>query len=136
MVTIEGRYVGDLRCEATHGPSGSRLSTDAPADNMGKGEVFSPTDLVATALATCIVTTMAIVAKRRGIDFSAARFSVEKHMATDPVRRIGRLPVTVYLPAGYDAETRTVLERAAHSCPVHKSLHPDVEAPIRFVYEV
>jgi putative redox protein len=135
MVKIEGRYVGELRCEATHGPSGSKLTTDAPADNMGRGESFSPTDLVATALGTCIVTTMAIVAKRRGVDLSSARFSVEKHMATDPVRRIGRLPVTIRLSAGLDAETRAVLERAAHACPVHKSLHPDVEAPISFVYE-
>ncbi len=135
MVKIEGRYLGELRCEATHGPSGSTITTDAPADNMGKGELFSPTDLLATALGTCVVTTMAIVAQRRGIDFSSARFSVEKHMATDPVRRIGRLPVTIHLPAAYDAETRTVLERAAHTCPVHKSLHPDVAAPIAFVYE-
>src|SRR5437879_5787021 len=78
MVEITGRYVGDLRCEATHGPSGTKLATDAPADNMGKGELFSPTDLVATALGTCVVTTMAIVANRRGVDFSAARFRVEK----------------------------------------------------------
>jgi len=134
MVSIEGRYLGDLRCEATHGPSSSKLLTDAPADNMGKGEAFSPTDLVATALGTCIVTTMAIVAARRGIDFTKARFTVEKHIATDPVRRIGRLPVTIHLPASLDAETRTILERAAYTCPVHKSLHPDVAAPISFVY--
>lgn len=135
MVVVEGRYVGDLRCEARHGPSGAAITTDAPADNMGRGEAFSPTDLVGTALGTCILTTMAIVAKRRGIDFSTARFHVEKQMATDPVRRIGRLPVTIHLPASLDAEARTVLERAAHSCPVHKSLHPDVDAPISFVYE-
>ncbi len=135
MVVVEGRYLGDLRCEATHGPSGAGVVTDAPADNMGRGESFSPTDLVATALGTCIVTTMAIVAKRRGVDFSAATFRVEKHMATDPVRRIGRLPVTIRMAAAIDAETRTVLERAAYTCPVHKSLHPDVAAPISFVYE-
>jgi putative redox protein len=135
MVTIEGRYLGSLRCEATHGPSKSTLLTDAPTDNMGKGEQFSPTDLVATALGTCIVTTIAIVAKRRNIDLGAARFHVEKHMITEPARRIGRLPVTITLPALLDAETRTVLERAAHGCPVHKSLHPDIDAPILFVYE-
>src|ERR1043165_7398875 len=106
MVAITGRYVGELRCEAIHAPSGTKLVTDAPADNDGKGEMFSPTDLVATALGTCIVTTMAIVARRRGIDFSAARFSVEKHMATEPVRRLRRLPVAIHLPASYDAETR------------------------------
>ncbi len=135
MVIIEGRYLGELRCEATHGPSGAKLTTDAPADNMGKGELFSPTDLLATALGTCVVTTMAIVAQRRGIDFTSARFSVEKHMTTDPVRRVGRVPVTIHLSAAYDAETRTILERAAHACPVHRSLHPDVQAPITFVYE-
>jgi putative redox protein len=135
MVKIEGRYLGDLRCEATHGPSGTTLTTDAPVDNMGKGEMFSPTDLLATALGTCVVTTMAIVAQRRGIDFSSARFTVEKHMTVDPVRRVGRVPVTIRMPASYDAETRTILERAAHACPVHRSLHPDVSAPISFVYE-
>lgn len=135
MVVVEGRYLGDLRTEARHGPSGASVVTDAPADNMGRGEAFSPTDLVATALGTCVLTTMAIVAKRRGIDFSEATFRIEKHMATDPVRRIGRLPLTIRMPAAIDAESRTILERAAHTCPVHKSLHPDVEAPISFVYE-
>ncbi len=135
MVTITGKYTGELRCEAVHGPSGSKLVTDAPADNMGRGEMFSPTDLVATALGTCIVTTMAIVATRRGIDFSSATFSVEKHMVLEPVRRIGRLPVTIRMSTAISEENRTVLERAAHTCPVHKSLHPDVDAPITFVYE-
>lgn len=135
MVVITGSYQGDLRCEAVHGPSGTTLVTDAPVDNMGRGEMFSPTDLVATALGTCIVTTMAIMATRRGIDLSSATFSVEKHMALDPVRRIGRLPVTIRMSAAISEENRAVLERAAHTCPVHKSLHPDVEAPISFVYE-
>jgi putative redox protein len=135
MVVITGKYTGELRCEAVHGPSGSKLVTDAPADNMGRGEMFSPTDLVATALGTCIVTTMAIFAARRGIDFAGATFSVEKHMALEPIRRIGKLPVTIRMPAALSAENRTVLERVAHTCPVHKSLHPDIEAPISFVYE-
>jgi putative redox protein len=135
VVEIKGSYTGDLRCEAVHGPSGTKLVTDAPVDNMGRGEMFSPTDLVATALGTCIVTTMAIFAKRRGIDFSSATFSVEKHMALEPVRRIGRLPVTIRMSAAISEESRILLERAAHTCPVHKSLHPDIEAPISFVYE-
>ena len=134
-VVITGKYTGELRCEATHGPSGSTLVTDAPADNMGRGEMFSPTDLVATALGTCIVTTMAILAERRGIDLSSATFHVEKHMVLEPVRRIGRLPVTIRRSAAIPAEQRVLLERAAHTCPVHKSLHPDVDAPISFVYE-
>lgn len=134
MVVITGSYTGDLRCEAVHGPSGTKLVTDAPVDNLGRGESFSPTDLVATALGTCIITTMAIVATRRGIDFSSATFSVEKHMALDPLRRIGRLPVTIRMSAAISEENRAVLERAAHTCPVHKSLHAQVEAPISFVY--
>lgn len=135
MVDIRGSYTGDLRCEAVHGPSGTTLVSDAPVDNMGRGESFSPTDLVAAALGTCIVTTMAIVARRRGIDFSSATFHVEKHMATEPVRRIGRLPVTIRMSASISAEDRVVLERAAHTCPVNKSLAADIEAPIGFVYE-
>ncbi len=134
-VVITGKYTGDLRCEATHGPSGSTLVTDAPADNMGRGEMFSPTDLVATALGTCVITTMAILAKRRGIDFSSATFTVEKHMVVEPTRRIGRLPVTIRMSASIAPADRVLLERAAHTCPVHKSLHADVEAPISFVYE-
>jgi putative redox protein len=135
VVVITGRYLGDLRCEATHGPSQTRLVTDAPADNMGKGETFSPTDLLATALGTCIVTTMAIVATRRGIDLSAATFTVEKHMVADPERRIGRLPVTIRMPAAISDQNRAVLERAAHTCPVHKSLSPAIDSAITFVYE-
>ena len=134
MVRIEGAYRGDLRCEATHSPSGTSLSTDAPVDNMGRGESFSPTDLVATALGTCILTILGILAQRRGLDLSGATFSVEKHMATEPVRRIGRLDVVVNLPAALAPDDRAALERAAFTCPVHRSLHPDVEAPIRFVY--
>jgi putative redox protein len=134
MVTIQGNYLGDLRCDATHMPSGSRIITDAPADNMGKGESFSPTDLVATALGTCVVTTMAIVAARRGIDFAGASFRIEKHMATDPVRRIGRLPLTIRMSSSLDVESRAVLERAAHTCPVSKSLHPEVVQTITFEY--
>ena len=135
MVVIEGRYAGSLRCEAVHEESGTRLLTDAPKDNEGLGASFSPTDLVATALGTCIVSTIAIVARRRGIEVGEMRFRVEKHMATDPVRRIARLPVVVRLPAALTAEQRQIVERTAHACPVHRSLHPDVDAPIEFVYE-
>ncbi|MCG3134398.1 MAG: hypothetical protein HMLKMBBP_01704 [Planctomycetes bacterium] len=135
MVTIEGRHEGNLRCAAVHGPSGATLATDAPKDNMGRGEAFSPTDLVATALGTCVVTTIAIVAARRGFDVTGARFRVEKHMVADPVRRIGRLPLVVTLPAALSAEERQIAERAAHACPVHRSLHPDVRVEIAFVYE-
>ena len=103
MVEVWCRYLGELEMEAVHGPSGTRMRTDAPVDNRGKGASFSPTDLVATALGTCIVSTIAIVARRRGIEVGEMRFRVEKHMATDPVRRIARLPVVVRLAAALRA---------------------------------
>ncbi len=131
MVPISVRYDGDLSCVATHGPSNSSLTTDAPKDNEGLGRFFSPTDLVATALATCVVTTMAIVGRRHGIDLKGATASVEKHMQNNP-RRIGRLPVVVRIPGKFTPEQKKLLENAGHGCPVHKSLHPDVDAAIRF----
>lgn len=138
-VEINVVYEGQLHCSATHGPSQTKLTTDAPKDNMGKGESFSPTDLVATALATCIVTTMGIVAQRNKLDLSGTTVHVEKHMITEPIRRIGRLPVTLTVPkekAAKLSETdRQKLENAAKHCPVHASLHPDIDSPIQFVYQ-
>jgi putative redox protein len=129
MVKIHASYEGDLCCTATHGPSDARLSTDAPKDNEGLGRYFSPTDLVATALATCILTTLGIVARRHGIDLKGATADVEKHMNANP-RRIGRLPVTVRVKGSFSADQKKLLENAAHTCPVHKSLHPDIDAAI------
>ncbi len=134
MVKITTVYNGQLRTTATHGPSGNSLITDAPKDNMGKGEAFSPTDLVATALATCILTTMGIVAQRHNLDITGATARVTKEMVTAPIRRIGRLPVTVHMPKKLSDEDQKRLENAAHTCPVHKSLHPDIEAPITFTW--
>ena len=134
MVEITGEYVGDLRVEARHAPSGAGIATDAPTDHDGLGRSFSPTDLVATALGTCILTVIGIVARRRGVDVSGARFCISKEMVADPKRRIGRLATTVHLPAAIAAEDRVVLERAAHTCPVHQSLAPAVDAPITVVY--
>jgi putative redox protein len=131
MVTISMLYEGDLRTQATHGPSRTTLLTDAPLDNQGKGESFSPTDLVATALGTCMLTTMGIVAKRHGWSLVGATATVEKHMVADPERRIGKLTVVLRLP-DLDEKARTVLERTAFTCPVHKSLHPRVELPVTF----
>ena len=131
MVTIHATYEGDLCCTSVHGPSEHTIQTDAPKDNEGLGRYFSPTDLVATALATCILTTLGIVARRRGIDLKGARATVEKHMNAEP-RRSGRLPVAVTIEGDYSDEERLVLERAANTCPVHKSLHPDIDAPITF----
>src|SRR6185295_18627169 len=99
MVRIEAEYEGELRVVARHGPSGAKLSTDAPVDNHGKGESFSPTDLVATALGSCVMTIMGIVAERNQIDLTGTRIHVTKEMIQQPVRRIGRLPVTLTIPA-------------------------------------
>ena len=129
MVTITAKYEGDLCCTAVHGPSSATLSTDAPKDNEGLGRYFSPTDLVATALATCILTTMGIVARRHGIELKGARAKVEKHMQSSP-RRIARLPVELHVAGVFTAEQKKLLEATAHACPVHKSLHPDIDAPI------
>ncbi|MBL8732397.1 MAG: OsmC family protein [Planctomycetes bacterium] len=133
MVTITAKYEGDLCCTATHGPSEARLNTDAPKDNEGLGRYFSPTDLVATALGTCILTTMGIVARRHGIELQGAEVKVEKHMNAQP-RRIGRLPVEVVIRGSFDDAQKKLLENAAHTCPVHKSLHPDVQAPITITW--
>ena len=134
MVRIEMEYEGDLHCRAVHGPSGTELSTDAPKDNQGRGESFSPTDLVATALGTCILTTMAIQARTLGLNVEGATASVEKEMTTEGPRRIGRLVVQIRVPQALSETDRLKLERAAHTCPVHRSLHPDVQAPIEFTW--
>lgn len=134
MVHIDVIYEGDLHASARHRPSGTELATDAPKDNEGRGESFSPTDLVATALGTCMITVMGIVARRRGLPLEGARATVEKGMVTEPVRRIGRLAVRLELPASLAPDDRKVLERAALTCPVHKSLHPDMEIPVTFAY--
>ncbi|MBP1636152.1 MAG: OsmC-like protein [Acidobacteria bacterium] len=133
-VTIDIRYLGDLHCAATHGPSGSRLTTDAPVDNGGKGELFSPTDLVATALGTCLSTVMGLLARRTGLDLSGTTVQVEKHMTADPVRRIGALEAVITFPRSFGPDDRARLERTAHTCPVRQSLHPDVTVRMRFVY--
>jgi putative redox protein len=132
-VAITGEYLGDQRVAMTHGPSGARLVTDAPLDNGGRGESFSPTDLAATALAACMMTIMALVAERDGIPLRGATVRVEKHMAANP-RRIARLPVTFRMPPGLSAADRTKLENAARGCPVHRSLHPEVEVTVTFEY--
>lgn len=132
-VKISGSYQGNLNVEVVHGPSGTRLTTAAPKDNQGDGSSFSPTDLVATALGTCMLTLMGIMARREGIDLDGVRFELEKHMVSDP-RRIGRIPVTIHMPAGLTASQRKKLERSALTCPVHKSLLPEIEKPVDFVY--
>lgn len=132
MVKIEVEYEGALRCHAVHGPSGQDLSTDAPVDNQGRGESFSPTDLVATALGTCMATIMGIVADRHGWNIAGTRMSIAKEMTSDGPRRIRRLGVVVEAPAGLDAAAHEALEKAAHTCPVRLSILPAIEVPVEF----
>ena len=132
MVKIEVEYSGDLHTEALHTSSGTKLSTDAPLDNMGKGESFSPTDLVATALGTCMATTMGILAKRHDIDMSGAQVTVQKEMIADPLRRVGRLEVVIEMPLPEDHPKRKALEQAALTCPVRQSLGSNIEVPVTF----
>lgn len=128
-------YNGDLRSTATHLRSGSAIETDAPVDNQGKGERFSPTDLVATALAACIVTTMGIAGNTHNINIDGTECEVEKMMVADP-RRIGEIKINIYMPKGkeYTDKEKTIMERAAHTCPVAKSLHPDLEQTLSFFW--
>ena len=135
MVAIQLEYQGDLHCKAVHGPSGAELITDAPKDNQGRGEAFSPTDLVATALGSCMLTMMGMMARTLNIDIAGATATVEKEMTTAPPRRIQRLAVRIKVPRGLNPEQREKLERSAHACPVHRSLHPDIETPIEFTWE-
>ncbi|HLQ36910.1 MAG TPA: OsmC family protein, partial [Planctomycetota bacterium] len=116
MVTITARYDGDLSCTATHGPSGATIRTDAPKDNEGTGRLFSPTDLVGTAMGTCMLTIMGIVARRHGIAMDGATVKVDKHMSQNP-RRIGRLPVEITVPGRLQPEQKRLLEAAALGCP-------------------
>ena len=126
-------YKADLRTEATHIQSGTLIETDAPSDNQGKGERFSPTDLVVVALGTCMVTTMAIKARTMGIEMDGTKLDVTKIMASDP-RRISKIIVHVFFPAGLtaDEKQRELLEKTARTCPVERTLHPDVELDMQF----
>src|SRR5215203_2707233 len=135
MVNISVRYSGDLHCAAIHGPSQSKIATDAPLDNKGKGEAFSPTDLVATALGTCMTTTMAIAAENHGVDLKGTTVNVRKEMSRDAPRRIVALPSEVHIPLSPNIPQRAVLESAALNCPVHKSLPPEIDRPTKFFWE-
>jgi putative redox protein len=132
MVKITGEYQGDLHCTALHEPSGSTLVTDAPKDNQGRGEAFSPTDLVATALGTCIATTMAIAARKHDVDLKGLRFEVTKEMSADLPRRIARLPVQVWMPIPESHPAAQPLMGAGRACPVHRCVAATVDAPIIF----
>ena len=126
-------YQNNLRTEAEHIASGEKIITDAPIDNNGKGEAFSPTDLVATALGSCIITIMAISANKYDIDMSGTNASVKKIMGSDP-RRISEISIEINMNKNIEEKDRKRLERSALTCPVHRSLHPDLEKKIRFIY--
>lgn len=132
MVQIDLTYVGDLRVEAIHEPSKAKLMTDAPVDNQGKGESFSPTDLVATALGSCMATIMGIVAQRHQIDLKGMKITVKKHMINSPIRRIGKLEVHFKVSGNLSEKDQKLLMNAAYTCPVHESIHPEIEQDIQF----
>jgi putative redox protein len=133
-MTAEIHYEGNLRTRCTHIQSASSLLTDAPTDNFGRGEAFSPTDLLATSLASCALTTMAILGKHHELVIDGARATVNKIMASAP-RRVARLEVVIYMPANnYTDKEKKLLESYAHSCPVAKSLHPDLEQHIQIIW--
>ena len=130
MVEIKIDYEGQLRCVAEHMPSGNKMMSDAPVDNQGRGESFSPTDMVATALGTCIVTIMGIIAEQREINLKGLRLTVKKEMSSDLPRRIARLEVQIDVPVSENHPDRKALEDAAQTCPVQHSIHPEIEVSI------
>ena len=131
MVTSKVEYLGQLRTECTHLASGMKIITDAPLDNHGKGEAFSPTDLVATAYASCMITIMAIKARDMDLELKGTTAQVTKVMASEP-RRISEIRIHFELNLVADSKTKTILERAAMTCPVYYSLHPDIKKEITF----
>lgn len=138
MPTIKTTYLGDLRTQAVHLQSGTEIITDAPTDNQGRGEAFSPTDLVAAALGSCMMTIMGIVARRDEIELTGSEIEITKGMSADQPRRIARVDLTMAMvsPEPLAPEVQAKLERAAHTCPVALSLHPDVVQAVRFSWKV
>ncbi|MES2769300.1 MAG: OsmC family protein [Bdellovibrionota bacterium] len=135
MVEMYGTYKGEKRCELTHGPSQIKINTDAPKDNKGKGEAFSPTDLMCAALGSCILTTMAIAIQKNDLPFDIkdAKFSATKEMQVDP-RKISKLTVKIEMPAGIPENKRHFLERVGKNCPVRLSLDPTIEVIEEFIW--
>lgn len=132
MIEFTLRYTGELHCEATHGPSGTQIETDAPVDNHGRGATFSPTDLCATSLGTCMMTIMGIVSEQHELDLTGTTFIVRKHMTAELPRRIAKIEVEFDIPVSATPHARAALERAAHTCPVALSLHPEIEQVATF----
>ncbi len=128
--TIETKYIGDGQCELTHGPTGKKLTTDLPPDNGGKGREFSPTDLFTSALSSCILTIMGKVAERDGIPFDGSTITIEKIMNENP-RRVKKFILDIKFIDGVDEKAQKKLVKCIESCPVHKSLHPEIEVEVK-----
>jgi len=133
MTIASIEYLGDLRTNATHLSSGNTLITDAPTDNNGKGEAFSPTDLMSTSLGSCMFTLMGIAAKNHGIEFKGGKAEVKKIMLTNP-RRVGEISIHFILIGNYEMKSKKILEHAAINCPVAKSLNPEILQNVSFEY--
>ena len=134
MTKIKAKYLGDLRVECVHQPSGATIITDAPVDNRGKGEAFSPTDLCATSLAACVMTIMGIYARDHGLDLTGTEIEITKRMTAEP-RRVGEIDVVFHVPARqFSGKERTILERMSRSCPVHLTLSEDVKQNFTFLW--
>jgi len=133
MNKFEVKYQGNLRTIATHLDSGSEITTDAPKDNHGLGEAFSPTDILCSSLASCILTIMAIAVEKRDVDIKGATAMIKKTMVNNP-RRIAKIDIDLTFPKKYDSKIKTILERAAYNCPVHHALSKSIEKNISFKY--
>jgi putative redox protein len=134
MATAETIYIGELRTEAIHSLSGSKLITDAPPDNQGKGEYFSPTDLVATALGSCMVTIMGIASRAHDFNIDGAKMIITKIMTSEPPRRIAEIVIDLTFPMDYTEKVKKIIEHAVKNCPVALSLHPDVKQTVTLHY--
>lgn len=134
MATIQTLYLGDLRTEITHVGSGYKIMTDAPVDNHGKGEYISPTDMVAAALGSCMLTLMDIAARRLEVDMKGTRVEIEKIMAPEPPRRIAEIKLDFYFPGDYSDRCKKIIEGAAATCPVGKSLNPELRQVVNYHY--
>lgn len=132
-ITVHTRYTGDLRTQATHLQSNNTITTDAPLDNQGRGEFFSPTDLLATSLGSCMLTIMGIAARTHGFNIDGTEVDITKVMGTSP-RRIVEIVVELHFPTDYEAKVKRILEVSAHECPVANSLHPALKQTVIFHY--
>lgn len=134
MATIRTQYLGELRTEAEHLASGNKILTDAPLDNKGKGEAFSPTDLLSASLGSCMLTIMGIAAREHGIDMLGTEMDITKIMESKP-RKVGEIVINIHFPKTYNEKEKLILERSALTCPVYLSLHPNLKKTISFLYE-